>query len=55
MSSGDAEVYAACMATQQAMGTESIARELGGCLRALELQVDAEAAIEIIGCRDWRT
>ena len=48
MSSGEAELIAACMATQHAMGRESIARELGVHLDAMELQVDANAAIGII-------
>ena len=48
MSSGEAELHAACMAAQQAMGTENMARELGVHLDAMELQVDANAAIGII-------
>ena len=49
MSSGEAELYAACMAAQHAMGTESMARELGVHLDATELQGHANAAIGIIG------
>ena len=49
MSCGEAELYVACMAAQQAMGTENMARELGVHLDATELQVDANAAIGIIG------
>ena len=49
MSSGEAELYAACMAAQQAMGTENMTRELGVHLNVMELQVDANAAIGIIG------
>ena len=49
MSSGEAELYAACMAAEHAMGTESMAREWGVHLIAVELQVDANAAIGIIG------
>ena len=49
MSSGEAELYVACMAAQQAMGTKNMARELGVHLDAMELQVDANAAIGIIG------
>ena len=49
MSSGEAELYVACMAAQQAMGTENMARELGVHLDATELQVDANAVIGIIG------
>ena len=45
----EAELYAPCMAAQQAMGTENMARELGVYLDAMELQVDANAAIGIIG------
>ena len=33
------------MAMQQAMGTESMARELSVCLDAMELQADASAAL----------
>ena len=57
MSSGEAELYAACMAAQQAMGTESMAPELGVHLDAMELQVDANAATGIIsrqGFGKWR-
>ena len=49
MSSGEAELHAVCMAAQQATGTESMARELGVHLDAMELQVGANAAIGIIG------
>ena len=49
MSSGEAELYAACMAAQQAMGTESMAPESRVHLDAMELQVDANAATGIIG------
>ena len=49
MGSGDTELYAACMATQQAMGTDSVARELGLRLDAMEVQVDANSAIGFIG------
>ena len=49
LSSGEAELYAACMSAQQAMGIESMAREQGVDLDAMELQVDANAAIGIIG------
>ena len=49
LSSGEAELYAACMAAQQAMGIENMAREQGVDLDAMELQVDANAAIGIIG------
>ena len=49
MSSGKAELYAACLAAQQAMGTENMARELTVHLDALELQVDANAATGFIG------
>ena len=49
MSSGIAELHAACMAAQQATGTENMTRELGVHLDAMELQVDANAAIGIIG------
>ena len=48
-SSAEAELYAACMAAQQAMGTENMARELGVHLDAMELQVDANEAVGIIG------
>ena len=48
-SSGQTELYAACMVAQQAMGTENMARELGVHLDAKELHV-ANAAIGII-CR----
>ena len=48
MSSGEAELYAACMAAQQATGTENMARELGVHLDAMELKVEANAAIGII-------
>ena len=34
--SGEVELYAACMAAQQAMGTENVARELGLSLDAME-------------------
>ena len=47
ISSGKAELYAACTAAQQAMGTESMARELGVHLDAMELQVESLAG------RDW--
>ena len=47
--SSEAELYVACMAAQQAMGTESMAREQGVDLDAMELQVDANAAIGVIG------
>ena len=46
LSSGEAELNDACMATQQAMGTESMARELGARLNPRELQVDANTAVE---------
>ena len=46
MSSGEAELYAACMAAQQAMGTENIAREFGAHLDAMELQVAAMRPLE---------
>ena len=49
MSSGEAELHATCLAAQQAMGTENTARELGVHLDAMELQVDANAAVGIIG------
>ena len=49
LSSGEAELHAACMAAQQAMGIESMAREQGVDLDAMELQVDANPAIGIIG------
>ena len=49
MSSGEAELSAACMAAQQTMGTEIMARELGVHLDNMELQVDANAAIGVIG------
>ena len=49
VSSAEAELYAACMASQQAMGTESMAPEMGVDLDAMALQVDAKAAIGIIG------
>ena len=49
MSSGEAELHAACMAAQQAMGTENMAREVGVHLDTMELQVGAIAAIGIIG------
>ena len=41
-------MYAARTATQQAMATESMARELGVRLGAVKLLVDANAAIGII-------
>ena len=44
MSSGEAELYAACMAAQQAMGMENLAREQGVDLDTMELQVDSNAA-----------
>ena len=49
MSSGEEELYAACMAAQQAMGVESVAREQGVNLDAMGLQVAANAATGIIG------
>ena len=49
LSSGDAELYAARMAAQHAVGMESMAREQGVDLDAMELQVDASAAIGIVG------
>ena len=49
MSSGEAELHAACMAAQQAIGTENMTRWLGVHLDAIKLQVDANAAIGIIG------
>ena len=49
MSSAEAELYAVCMASQQAMGTESMAPEMGVDLDAMALQVGAKAAIGIIG------
>ena len=49
LSSSEAELYAACMAAQRAMGIESMAREQGVDLGAMELQADAHAAIGIIG------
>ena len=49
MSSGETELYAVCMAAEQAMGTDSMARELGVSLDAMELRVGANAAIGIIG------
>ena len=49
MSSGEAELYAACMVAEQAMETENMARDLDVRLGATELQVDANAAIRIIG------
>ena len=49
LSSGEAELYAACMAALQVMGIESMARDQGVDLDAMELQVDANAAIGIIG------
>ena len=49
LTSGEAELYAACMAAQQAMGMESMAREQGINLDTMELQVDADAAIGIVG------
>ena len=48
MSSGEADLHAACMATQHGMETESMARELGVRLDAMELQVDASAVTGII-------
>ena len=54
MSSGQAELCAASMAAQQAMGTKSMARELGVHLDAMELQVDAILAIGIIGRQGLR-
>ena len=47
MSSEEAQVCAACMAAKQAM--ENMARELGVHLDAMDLQVDAIAAVGIIG------
>ena len=49
MSPREAELSAACVATQQAMEAESMARELGVRLAAVQLQVDANAAFGIIG------
>ena len=49
VSSGEAQLFAAYMATQQAMGTESMARELGVRLDVMELQVGANEAVAIIG------
>ena len=49
LSSGEEQLYAARMATQQAMETESMARELGVRLDTMELQVNADAAMGIIG------
>ena len=49
MNPGEAELSAACMAAQQAKGTDNMAREFGVHLHAMELQVDANAAIGIIG------
>ena len=49
MSSGEAERYAACMATQQVIETESMGRVLGVHLDAMELQEGANAAIGIMG------
>ena len=49
MSSGEGELYAACMAAQQAIRTENMARELGLHLDAMELQVDAHGALGVIG------
>ena len=40
LSSGKAELYAACMAAQQAMGTANMAREQGVNLDAVELHED---------------
>ena len=48
MSSGEAELSAAFMAAQQAMGTDNMARELGVRHDAMELEVDANAAIGLI-------
>ena len=42
-------MYFACTATQQALERENMARELGVRLDAVELHVDANAAIGIIG------
>ena len=49
LSSGEAELYGACMAAHQAVGMESMAREQGVNFDAMELQVDANAAVGIIG------
>ena len=49
MSSGEPELYAACTAAQQAVGTENMARELGEHLDAMKLQVDVKAVIGMIG------
>ena len=49
LSSGEAELYVTCMAAQQAMGIESMAREQGVDLEAIFLQMNANAAIGIIG------
>ena len=49
MNSGESELCAAYMAVQQAIGTESMARELGVHLDAMELQVGANTAIGIVG------
>ena len=48
LSTGEAALYAACMAARQATGVEGMAREQGVNVDAMELQVDANAAIGII-------
>ena len=45
MSSGRAELYAACMGAKHAMGTENMAREWGVHLDAMEPQVDAKCGL----------
>ena len=49
MNSGEAELYAACVAAQQARGMENMAREQGVNFDAKELRIDATAAIGTIG------
>ena len=47
------ELHAACVAAQEALGTEIMARELGVRLDAMELQAGANAAIGTIGRQGW--
>ena len=49
MSCGEVELYAACTAAQQIIGTENMARELAVHLDAMELQVGAIGIIGSLG------
>ena len=51
MRSEEADLYAACLASQQTMG-QITDRDIGVCIGAMSLQVDAHAAINMLGRRE---